>query len=64
MDISSIDTLMSQAMTQQTHAAKINSMVKDQMQTNGAQAVELVESASTRPVDPSSPLGQNIDVHA
>ncbi|GGC02190.1 hypothetical protein GCM10011352_30480 [Marinobacterium zhoushanense] len=63
MDISSIDTLMNQAMTQQAHAAKINSMVKDQMETNGALAVELVESASTRPVDPSSPVGQNIDIH-
>jgi len=63
MDISSLATLMSQTETQQAHATKINSMVKDQIEANGAQALQLIESTTPRPVDPSSPLGQNIDIH-
>lgn len=64
MDIASLATVMSQAETQQTQAIKISSMVKDQTEATGAQAIQLIESASARPVDPSSPIGQNIDTFA
>jgi hypothetical protein len=49
--------------TQATHATKINSMVKDQIETTGQQAVQLIQSAAPVPtVDPTSPVGQNIDI--
>lgn len=63
MDIASVSTAMSNAQTQVTHAAKINSMVKDQIEASGQQALQLIDSAApVASVDPSSPVGQNIDI--
>lgn len=65
MDIASMSTVMSQMQTQTTHATKIGAMVKEQIQVSGQQALQLIDSAApVATVDPSSPLGQNIDVHA
>jgi len=63
MDIASMSTAMSNYQTQATHASKIGSMVKDQMEATGQQALQLIESAApVATVDPSSPVGQNIDI--
>lgn len=63
MDIASVSTAMSNAQTQVTHAAKINSMVKDQIEASGQQALQLIDSAApVASVDQSSPVGQNIDI--
>jgi hypothetical protein len=57
MDIASMSTAMSNMQTQASHATKINSMVKDQ------QALQLIQSAAPVPaVDPTSSVGQNIDI--
>jgi hypothetical protein len=63
MDIASMSTAMSNMQTQASHATKINSMVKDQIEATGQQALQLIQSAAPVPtVDPSSPVGQNIDI--
>jgi hypothetical protein len=64
MDIAALSTAMSQQQLQADHATKINSLVKNQMEATGQQALALIESATPRPVDPASPVGQNIDVYA
>ncbi|MBR9885089.1 MAG: putative motility protein [Oceanospirillales bacterium] len=64
MDISSTATLLSQVSADQAHATKVNVMIKDQMEANGQQALKLIESTTPRPVDPSNPVGQNIDTYA
>jgi len=64
MDIASMSTAMSQMQTQTSHATKINALVKDQIEANGQQALQLIDSAApVAQADPSSPLGQSIDVH-
>ena len=63
MDIAGMSTAMSNLQTRTEHAVKIYSMVKDQMEAVGQQALKLIDSAA--PVaapDPSSPLGHNIDI--
>lgn len=67
MDIAGMSTAMSNLQTRTEHAVKINSMVKDQMEAVGQQALKLIDSAApvAAPVaapDPSSPLGHNIDI--
>ncbi|WP_027852458.1 YjfB family protein [Marinobacterium litorale] len=64
MDIAGLSTAMSQMQTQTEHATKVHSMVKDQTEAMGEQALALIESAAPRPVDPASSLGQNIDIRA
>lgn len=67
MDISSTDTPLSSALSQLNHSVKISKMQNDQMETDGRNAVKLIESATTggaRPADPSSPVGQNINTFA
>ncbi len=49
------------------YMAKIGQMMNDQTQFQGAQAMQLLESAvatSTPTVDPTSSVGQNIDTYA
>lgn len=63
MDVASLSTSMSQYQTQVDHATKVSSMVKDQIEQTGEMALQLIDSAA--PVsapDPSSPLGQTIDI--
>ncbi len=63
MDIAAMSTGMSQLQTQTDHAAKMNGIVKGQMEAVGQQVLQLIESAA--PVsapDPSSPLGHAIDI--
>ncbi|MET4160700.1 hypothetical protein CFI10_08015 [Marinobacterium iners] len=63
MDIASMSTAMSNMQTQASHATKINSMVKDQIEATGQQALQLIQSAAPVPtVDPTSSVGQNIDI--
>lgn len=62
MDIAATATGMSQLETVTQHASKMNSLVKDQMEATGQQIMHLLETSTPRPVDPSSPLGQNIDI--
>ncbi|SIQ66374.1 YjfB family protein [Marinobacterium stanieri] len=63
MDVAALGTSMSQYQTQTDHAVKVTSMVKDQIEQNGEMALQLIQSAA--PVaapDPTSSLGQNIDI--
>ncbi|WP_432695472.1 YjfB family protein [Marinobacterium sp. YM272] len=62
MDIAGTATSLSQLDTANQHAAKMNALVKDQMEATGQQIMQLLETATPRPVDPTSPLGQNIDI--
>lgn len=64
MDIASVSTAMSQLQTQTSHATKINVLVKDQIEANGQQALQLIDSAApVAQADASGPLGQTIDIH-
>ncbi len=63
MDVAALGTSMSQYQTQTTHAVKATNMVKDQIEKNGELALQLVQSvAPAAAPDPSSSLGQNIDI--
>ena len=63
MDNASMSTAMSNMQTQASQATKINSMVKDQIEATGQQALQLIQSAAPVPtVDPTSSVGQNIDI--
>jgi hypothetical protein len=45
------------------NATRVSSMVKDQIELNGQQALQLIQSAAPTPtVDPASPVGQNINL--
>jgi hypothetical protein len=63
MDIASMSSAMSNMQTQASHATRVSSMVKDQIELNGQQALQLIQSAAPTPtVDPASPVGQNINL--
>ena len=52
-----------QALLQQDVAVAVAGKAKDNLELQGAMALQLLESA-TQVVDPTSSLGQNIDVRA
>ncbi|RTE66030.1 putative motility protein [Amphritea opalescens] len=51
-----------QASLQQDVALAVAGKAKDNIDLQGAMALQLIESTAVAPVDPSSPLGQNINV--
>ncbi|TCK08780.1 putative motility protein [Marinobacterium mangrovicola] len=62
MDIAGTATSLSQLDMATQHATKMTKMANDQIDMQGQQVMQLLQSTTTRPVDPSSPLGQNIDI--
>ncbi|MBA4502565.1 putative motility protein [Marinobacterium marinum] len=63
MDIAAMSTGMSHLQTQTEHAAKVNSVVKDQMEAVGQQALQLIESAAPVAVaKPEGALGHRVDI--
>lgn len=53
-----------QASLQQEVAVAVAGKAKDNIELQGAMALQLLESTAVPSVDPSSSLGQNIDVRA
>ncbi|MBN0989615.1 MULTISPECIES: putative motility protein [Amphritea] len=53
-----------QASLQNEVALAVAGKAKDNLELQGAMALQLLESAASAAVDPSSPLGQNIDIMA
>jgi hypothetical protein len=51
-----------QASVQQDVALAVAGKAKDNIDLQGDMVLQLLESAAVAPVDPSSPLGLNIDV--
>nr|WP_320135818.1 putative motility protein [uncultured Amphritea sp.] len=51
-----------QASAQQDVALAVAGKAKDNIDLQGDMVLQLLESAAVAPVDPSSPLGLNIDV--
>ncbi|UTW03962.1 putative motility protein [Amphritea atlantica] len=53
-----------QSLLQHEVATAVAGKAKDNLELQGAMALELLESAAMTAVDPSSSLGQNIDIMA
>lgn len=63
MDMAAMSTGLSQWQTQVDHSVRVNQVVKEQMEAVGEQVLQLIDSAApVAAADPSSPLGQTIDI--